>query len=323
MSAGIVDLAAAETGRVVGNEHFESIGLTDEWIRRRTGISSRMWLDEDAPLAEVAAEACRPLVARMSDPTTVDVLIVVSTSARQRIPGIAQEVAALAGLPSSVMAYDMNAACCGFVYALASALSLCDARQARSVIVCSVEAMSRMVDKQDRQTACLFGDGAAAVLLEDREDFPPFRHVAGCDGSEGDLMHETEGRGIHLDGVRVYDRAVLRMSESAQHLADLDPAPTVLVGHQANGRILEQVRSYLVHLDIPFVNRISHFANTSSASIPLAFADELRAGKLTREGRLGGVAYGAGEAWGAISVSYRIPVASGSEHAAARQHADN
>lgn len=318
MSAGIVDISAAQAGRVVENAHFESIGLTDEWIRRRTGISSRVWLDEDVPLAEVAAEACRPLVARMSDPTTVGALVVVSTSAQQRIPGIAQEVAALAGLPSSVMAYDMNAACCGFVYALASALSLCDAGQSRSAIVCSVEAMSRMVDRQDRQTACLFGDGAAAVLIEDRDDFPTFRHIAGCDGSEGALMHQTGDVGIHLDGLRVYDRAVRHMSESALRLAEFDPPPTVLVGHQANGRILEQVRTYLAHLDIPFVNRISRFANTSSASIPLAFVDELGAGTLAREGRLGGVAYGAGEAWGAISVSYRIPAAPGSEHAVPR-----
>lgn len=318
MSAGIVDLAAAEAGRVVENDHFESIGLTDEWIRRRTGVSSRVWLDKDVPLAEVAAEACRPLVSRMSDPTTVGALMVVSTSARERIPGIAQQVAALAGLPSSVMAYDVNAACCGFVYALTSALSLCDARQARSVIVCSVEAMSRMVDQQDRQTACLFGDGAAAVLVEDREDFPTFRHTAGCDGSKGDLMQETGQGGIHLDGVQVYDRAVRHMSESARHLAELDPPPTVLVGHQANGRILEEVRTYLADLDIPFVNRISHFANTSSASIPLAFADEMRAGTLMREGRLGGVVYGAGEAWGAISVSYQIPAVHGSKHALPR-----
>ena len=323
MSAGIVDIAAAEAGRVVDNAHFESIALTDEWIRRRTGISSRVWLAEDDSLAGVAAEACRPIVARMSDPATVGALVVVSTSARQRIPGIAQEVAALAGLPSSVMAYDMNAACCGFVYALASALSLCDARQARSVIVCSVEAMSRMIDKQDRQTACLFGDGAAAVLIEDRIDFPRFWHVAGCDGAERGLMRETNSGGIHLDGLQVFDRAVGHLSESALRLAELDPPPTVLVGHQANGRILDQVRTDVAHLDIPFVNRISHRGNTSSASIPLAFDDELRGGNLARGGRLGAVAYGAGETWGAISVSYRIPAAVGDLPVLPAQHATN
>lgn len=309
MSAGVVDVAAAPPGRVVDNTHFEAIGLTDEWIRRRSGISARGWLDDGVSLAELAARACAPIVSRLDDPSAIGALVIVSTSARQRIPSIAHKVAHLAGLPSDVMAFDMNAACCGFVYALASGLSLCDGGQARSVLVCSVEAMSRMVDKTDRQTAFLFADGAAAVLLERREEFQCFRYIAGCDGSQEQLMREVGPCGIHLDGVQVFDRAVHRMRESAERLFEYDPPPSVLIGHQANGRILDEIRNYLTHLDVPYVNRISCFGNTSSASIPLAFADELSAGSLPAQGRLGAVAYGAGEAWGGISVSYRTSAA--------------
>ncbi|MFF7934421.1 3-oxoacyl-[acyl-carrier-protein] synthase III C-terminal domain-containing protein [Streptomyces sp. NPDC007940] len=307
MSAGIVDIATAKPGRRIDNDHFASIGLTDEWIRRRSGIGSRSWLPDETPLAEVAAEACAPIVTRTGNPALIDAMIVVSTSVRQRIPGVAQKVAQLAGLGPSVMALDMNAACCGFVYGLVTGLSLCDAGQARSVLVCSVEAMSRMVDRTDRQTACLFGDGSAAVLLADRVDFARWCQVAGCDGSQEGLMRETEAGGIALDGMQVYDRAVRRMSESAQYLFDHGPAPTVLVGHQANSRILEQVRSFSAHLEVPFVNRIENSGNTSSASIPLAFAAELDAGALPAAGRLGAVAYGAGEAWGGVAVDYRLP----------------
>ncbi|MFJ9120255.1 ketoacyl-ACP synthase III [Streptomyces sp. NPDC102394] len=307
MSAGIVDIATAKPGRRIDNDHFASIGLTDEWIRRRSGIGSRSWLPDETPLADVAAEACAPIVTRTDDPSSIDALIVVSTSVRQRIPGVAQKVARLAGLAPSVMALDMNAACCGFVYGLVTGVSLCDAGQARQVLVCSVEAMSRMVDRTDRQTACLFGDGSAAVLLADRTDFAGCCRVAGCDGSQASLMRETEAGGIALDGMQVYDRAVRRMSESAQYLFDHGPAPTVLVGHQANSRILEQVRSFSAHLDVPFVNRIENSGNTSSASIPLAFAAELDAGALPATGRLGAVAYGAGEAWGGVAVDYRLP----------------
>lgn len=306
MSAGIVAIATAKPGRTIDNGHFASIGLTDQWIRRRSGIAARSWLPDETPLAEVAAEACAPIVTRMDDPHSIGVLIVVSTSVRQRIPGIAQKVAQLAGLGPSVLAFDLNAACCGFVYGLVTGLSLCDAGRARSVMVCSVEAMSRLVDRADRQTACLFADGSAAVLLEDRAEFAGFRHVAGCDGSQEALMRETD-TGIQLDGTQVYDRAVHRMSESAQYLVDHDPAPTVLIGHQANGRILEQVRGFTAHLGVPFVNRIENSGNTSSASIPLAFAEELDAGSLPAAGRLGAVAYGAGEAWGGVSVDYRVP----------------
>ncbi|MEW1642291.1 MULTISPECIES: 3-oxoacyl-[acyl-carrier-protein] synthase III C-terminal domain-containing protein [unclassified Streptomyces] len=306
MSAGIVDISTAKPGRRIDNDHFTSIGLTDDWIRRRSGIAARSWLPDDTPLAEVAAEAAAPIVTR-TDPAAVDVLIVVSTSSRQRIPGIAPKVAQLAGLEPSVLTFDMNAACCGFVYGLVTGLALCDAGQARSVLVCSVEAMSRMVDRTDRQTACIFGDGSAAVLLTDRPEFSRFRQIAGCDGSQEALMTETEAGGIHLDGMQVYDRAVRRMSESAQYLFDHGPAPTVLVGHQANGRILEQIRGFTTQLGVPFVNRIENYGNTSSASIPLAFAEELDSGSLPAAGRLGAVAYGAGEAWGGVSADYRIP----------------
>ncbi|MCH0564654.1 ketoacyl-ACP synthase III [Streptomyces sp. MUM 2J] len=309
MSAGIVDVATAKPGRRVANDDFASIGLTDEWIRRRSGIASRSWLPDGTPLADVAAEACAPIVTRMEDPSSIGALVVVSTSVRQRVPGIAQKVAQRAGLGADVLALDMNAACCGFVYGLVTGLSLCEAGQARSVLVCSVEAMSRLVDRTDRQTACIFADGSAAVLLEDRTEFAGFRQIAGCDGSREALMRETDEGGIHLDGLQVYDRAVHRMSESARFLFEHDPAPTVLVGHQANGRILEQVRGFTTDLGVPFVNRIEHLGNTSSASIPLAFAEEMNAGSLPAAGRLGAVAYGAGEAWGGVAVDYRVPSA--------------
>jgi 3-oxoacyl-[acyl-carrier-protein] synthase III len=306
MSAGIVDVATAKPGRTIDNDHFASIGLTDEWIRRRSGIATRSWLPDETPLAEVAAEACAPIVTRMDSPSSIGALILVSTSVRQRVPGVAQKVAQLAGLEPSVLAFDLNAACCGFVYGLVTGLSLCDAGQARSVLVCSVEAMSRLVDRADRHTACLFADGAAAVLLEDRAEFAGFRQVAGCDGAREALMRETGAGGIQLDGTQVYDRAVRRMSELAQYLFDHGPAPTVLVGHQANGRILEQIRGFTAPLGVPFVNRIEHSGNTSSASIPLAFAEELDTGSLPAAGRLGAVAYGAGEAWGGVSVNYQV-----------------
>ncbi len=309
MSAGIVDIAAAKPGRTVGNDHFASIGLTDEWIRRRSGIASRSWLPDETPLAEVAAEACAPIVTRGGDPSSIGALVVVSTSVRQRVPGIAQQVARLLGLGPSVLAFDMNAACCGFVYGLAAGLSLCEADPARSVLLCSVEAMSRLVDRADRQTAPIFADGSAAVLLADRPGFAGFCRTAGCDGSGAGLMRETGEGGIHLDGTQVYDRAVRRMAESARYLFDHGPAPTVLVGHQANGRILEQIRAFTADLGVPFVNRIARSGNTSSASVPLAFAEELDAGALPAEGRLGAVAYGAGEAWGGVAVDYRVPAA--------------
>ena len=306
MSAGIVDIATAKPGRTIPNDHFAPIGVTDEWIRRRTGIASRSWLPDDTPLAEVAAEACAPIVTRANRSSPIDALVLVSTSERQRLPSIAQRVAHLSGLPSSVLTFDMNAACCGFVYGMIAGLSLCDAGAARSVLVCTAEAMSRLIDRTDRQNGFIFADGCSAVLLENRDEFAGFCQVTGCNGEQDGLIRETGAGGIRMDGRQTFAQAVRRMTESAQYLFDHGAAPTVIVGHQANARILAQVRANTEHLGVPVVDRIENVGNTSSASIPLAFAAELDAGGLPTAGRLGAVAYGSGEAWGGVSVDYRI-----------------
>ncbi|MFI9504550.1 3-oxoacyl-ACP synthase III family protein [Nocardia sp. NPDC052566] len=306
MTAGIVDLAAARPGEIVDNGHFDSIGLTDEWIKRRTGIAARHWIGENDSLLDTAAEVCRTVIERTEDPSSIGALVLVTTSGTDRVPGLAQRVAQRAGLPETVMAFDMNAACSGFVFGLITGLSLCDAGRLGSVLLCNAEAMSTMIDKTDRQTAVLFGDGVTATLLADRPEFAPFHGVAGGDGGRADLMRELPGGGIHLDGVAVYDRAVRRMSETARTLCAGDPPPTVLIGHQANGRILEQIRTFTTEFGVPFVNRIAASGNTSSATIPLAFADELADGALPVKGRLGAVAYGAGESWGGVAVDYQV-----------------
>jgi 3-oxoacyl-[acyl-carrier-protein] synthase-3 len=110
-----------------------------------------------------------------------------------------------------------------------------------------------------------------------------------------------------MDGHLVYDHAIRHMSALALELAEHEPQPTVFVPHQANSRMLEMMRDDLEPLGIPVLNRIAESGNTSSASIPLAFATALADGSLPLEGRLGALGYGSGEAWGAVSVSYRLP----------------
>ena len=166
MTAGIVDIVTATPGEHIDNSYFDSIGLTDEWIRRRTGVGARWWIDPDEPLEDVGAQVCAPLVARHRERVNIAALIVVSCSTGGKVPGIAQRVAKQSGLPTDVLAFDVNAACSGFVYGVISGLSLCQSGGA--VIVCAVEAMSRLIDKSDRNTGCLFGDGAGAVLIESR-----------------------------------------------------------------------------------------------------------------------------------------------------------
>lgn len=304
MTVGIVDIATSTPGKHVDNSHFDSIGLTDEWIRRRTGVGARWWMDPDVPLEDVASQVCAPLVERHLQRTKIAALIVVSCSTGGAVPGIAQRVATQAGLPTDVLAFDMNAACSGFVYGLISGLSLC--RAGGAVIVCAVEAMSRLIDKEDRNTGPLFGDGVGAVLIESRPAFRDHHWHAGCDGDRVDLMRGKIGSGIQLDGMQVYDRAVKMMTEALNCLHDYGFQPNVIVGHQANSRILQKVSEQVDAGDAVFVDSVEQFGNTSAASIPLALGTCVADRSIPATGRMTLVAYGAGEAWGGVSVDYDL-----------------
>ena len=304
MTGGIVDIATATPGEHIDNSYFDSIGLTDEWIRRRTGVGARWWMDPDSPLEDVAASVCAPLVARHHERVRIRTLIVASCSTGGKVPGIAARVAKQSGLSSDVLAFDLNAACSGFVYGMISGLSLCEPDGA--VIVCAVEAMSRLIDKTDRNTGCLFGDGAGAVLVESRQDFREHRWQAGCDGDRVDLMTGEIGGGIRLNGMQVYDRAVRTMSDTVDRLHDNGFKPTVVIGHQANSRILQKVRDEVDVGNAVFVDSVEEFGNTSAASIPLALGACVAGQSVPPTGRMTLVAYGAGEAWGGVSVDYDL-----------------
>jgi len=308
VTAGIVDIVTATTGTHVPNSFFDGIGLTDEWIRRRTGVGARWWIDESDSLEEMAARVCAPLVARHPD-LPIAALLVVSSSTGGAVPGIAQQVATKAGLPTNTLTFDMSAACTGFIYGLITGMSLCNGGSG-AVIVCCVEAMSRMLDKTDRNTGPLFGDGAAAVLLESRPTFRDHRWHAGSDGDGADLMRGKLGQGIQLDGIRVYHRAVRTMTETVKILREGDAGagvePSIVIGHQANSRILQRVRDESDIGDAVFVDCVENFGNTSAASIPLALGASLRAGTIPTSGRALLVAYGAGEAWGGVTVDFEF-----------------
>jgi len=176
MTAGIVDAVAVTIGRRVDSDEFEAAGVSGEWIRRRMGIDGRRWLDPETPLVEPAAQACRALAERSADDAGVGALILVSSSAPRRVPGMAQEVALRAGLPPTVLAFDLNAVCTGFPYGLATALALVDAGHVASAVVCAAEAWSRLIDPNDRNCAV----GCWRVQVPD--DDPADHLVLGGDG---------------------------------------------------------------------------------------------------------------------------------------------
>lgn len=312
MKAGILGVGSALPEHVVTNADLVArLDTSDEWIRRRTGIERRHWLNGDGPLGGLAAQASRQALADAGrDAAELDLVLVATTTPDRITPGLAPELARAVGA-THVAAVDVNAACAGFVYALDHAAALIESGRARLVLVCAAEALSRITDAADRGTAVLFGDGAGAVVLgAGAFDMGVGRFVLGSDGDRSEMLFAERDPGtIQMRGPEVYRHAVLRMTQAtrtaldAAHLtsADLD----LLVAHQANRRIVEAVAQELGVESDRVVYDMQRVANTSAASIPLALHQAERDERLRPGMTVGLAAFGAGFVWGAGVVRWK------------------
>ena len=310
--AGVFGVGGALPGDVVGNAHFASrLDTSDEWIVRRSGIHSRHRLNGSVTLADLAAEACREaLDDARRDPAEVDHVIAATITADRLTPGLAPAVVGALDLPRAA-AHDVNAACAGFLYALDQAAALVETGRAGVVLVCGAEALSRITDEEDRSTAFLFGDGAGAVVVAAGEldvGCPPL--VLGADGRHADLLYaEADERLLRMEGPEVFRHAVpgmARATRMALSRAGVEPGDLdLLVAHQANARIVEAVAADLGVAPERVALNIDRYANTSSASIPLALWEADREGRLRPGALVGLVAFGAGFVWGAGVISWK------------------
>lgn len=311
-SAGIFGVGAALPEPVVANAAFvDRLDTSDEWIVRRTGIRERHWLNGTRSLADLAAEACAAALDDAHRAAAAVDRVIVSTITPDRLtPGLAPEVAALVGARGAG-ASDLNAACAGFLAALEQAAALIESERADVVLVCGAEALSRITDMEDRSTAILFGDAAAAVVVARGDlDLGCAAFELGSDGIHGDLLYaDADERLIRMEGREVYRHAVRRMVEATQaalgrcdlNASDLD----LFVAHQANARIVEAAADQLGLPRERVALNVGHVANTSSASIPLALCEAERNGALHAGDRVGLAAFGAGFVWGAGIVSWK------------------
>jgi 3-oxoacyl-[acyl-carrier-protein] synthase III len=315
MKAGVFGIGSALPEHIVTNADFESyLDTTDEWIVRRTGIRERRHLNGSRTLTELAVDACNAALADAGrDAAEVDHVIVSTLTPDRLMPGLAPGLADAIGA-NGAGAVDVNAACSGFLYALDQAAALVESGRAEVVVVCGAEALSRITDRNDRGTAILFADGAAAVVVAGGDlalGCMPF--VLRSDCVHGDLLYaESEERLLRMEGQEVYRHAVERMAEaSAEALAragmgvdEID----LFVAHQANARIIEAAARRLgVPAEKVFIN-VDLVANTSSASIPLALHQAEREGRLKPGDTLALAAFGAGFVWGAGIVPWKESV---------------
>lgn len=309
VSVGAV--AASVPATVVSNAPIaERLGVSDDWIVRRTGIRSRHIAGPQERLATHATQAAARALERAGVAAeSVDLVLVATTTSDKIMPNTAPLVAHALGAVRAG-AFDVGAACTGFVSALAVGTAQIEAGRARCAVVIGADFMSRITDPDDRSTAAVFADGAGAIVLTATE-YPgavgPI--ILGADGAGADhIFVERDPALIRMQGHETFREAVARLSlatvqavrAARARLEEID----LFVYHQANGRILSAVGE---RLDLPadrVVDCIGEYGNTSAATLPLALSHVENEGKLKPGDRVLMAAFGAGFTWGATVVEW-------------------
>jgi len=286
--------------RVVTNlELAGRLDTSDGWIRSRTGISSRRIAGPGESVVAMAAAAAGKAIAESGlAPADVDLLVLATCTMATPIPGGAPQVAHLLGV-NGIAAFDINAACGGFCYALSVAADAVRGGSARHAVVIGSERMSDWVDWEDRSTAILFGDGAAAAVVGPAEQ-PGIGPVAwGSDGGRAGLIGvPADGRFLQMDGQPVYrwaTSALAPVARQACELAGIAPGDlSAIVPHQANLRVIEALARALDAPRAVVARDIVEAGNTSAASVPLALCRLLADGQLPAGSLALLLAFGAG-----------------------------
>lgn len=324
-AAGLTALGSFVPSKVLTNQDLESmVDTTDEWIRTRTGIRERRIAGPDEFASHLAFAAVENLRERYGAAVLdgVDMVVVATNTPDALLPSTAALVQARFGL--SAGAFDVLAACPGWLYALSIAHALVMAGTSRKVLAIGSEVLSKITDWTDRSTCVLFGDGAAAAIVEPVPDGFGFKSlVLGADGNGARHLHyrgiakclpdgtELAQKGMYMNGrevfkfaVRVMDTATIQAVEQAGlTLDDIE----LFVPHQANQRIIDAARERL-HLPTERVmSNVEHYGNTSTASIGLALREALDSGRVKHGDDILLVTFGAGLTWASAVLRWYQP----------------
>jgi len=308
-TAGIIGFGRALPATVVENAPIAArIGVEPAWIAKRTGISARRRTVDGEGLSELAIEAgSRALHAAGMDPAYVDAVLVATSSADDIVPQAAPIVAGALGADRA-MAWDVGLACTGFLAGLQQGAALIESGRANTVLLIGADVLGRYTDHDDRATAGLFGDGAAAAVLAPGGPASIGQVVLGADSQRDVLFIDRTDNVVRMEGRRVYEKAIDHMERSCRdllELADLDIDDIDLViAHQANGRIINAVRERFGLDPERVADYVADLGNTSAASIPLALSLAADDGRLPERGHVLLTAFGAGFSWGAALLTY-------------------
>jgi len=328
--AHIIGWGMAVPENVMTNQDMAAIVETDdEWIRTRTGISERRIASDKESTATLGYKASQHAL-EVADvlPIDLDLIICATSTAENIFPSTASLIQDWLGASRSG-AFDLSAACSGFVYALHMGAQAIQAGNAQTVLVIGSETMSRVLDWQDRSTCILFGDGAGAVVLRASQTSGGVLSTilrsdgAGCDllaipsvgsrdfnhhqfGANGHKMYRMymEGREVFRFATRVVEESLRQAADEAGiTMQDVD----LIIPHQANYRIIESSSKKLGVPVEKFMSNIDRYGNTSAASIPIALAEAIEQGRIEEGDYIALVGFGGGLAWASMVIKWGIP----------------
>jgi len=306
----------------VTNEELSGfVDTSDEWIRQRTGISQRHIVAEGELTSDLAANAAEQALDRINlSASDIDLIIVATTTPDDTFPSTATKLQHRLGAKHAI-AFDVQAVCAGFVYALDIADAMLRTGRGRRALVIGAESFSKILDWNDRGTCVLFGDGAGAVILErvdDAADWGIRSSVLHSDGEHRDILYVDGGPSstskvghVRMEGNKVFRHAVEKLSSvmdealeaAGMTVADVD----WLVPHQANIRIIDGMQKKMRLPAERVVRTVDKHANTSAASIPLALSVAVNDGRIKNGDVVAFEAIGGGLVWGAALVKYGRP----------------
>lgn len=327
--AHITGWGMAVPEKIITNHDLAKIvDTSDDWIVSRTGIQERRIADDHQTTASLAVDAAlRALIIANLRPSDLDLVIVSTSSPEHLFPATACIVQDQIGA-TKAGAFDLSAACTGFVYGLTLAGEAIKSGAIKNALVIGAETLSRLVDWKDRDTCILFGDGAGAFVLQASEQPGGIlTHVLRSDGSGGDLLSVPAGGSRHpatmqtvyggMHYIQMNGREVFRFATRVMSQATLETVDRagltmndiqLIVPHQANQRIIEAAARGLEFPMERVVVNLSKYGNTSTASIPIAVCEAVEEGRLKPGDNVVFVAFGAGLTWGSLLTKWTGPV---------------
>lgn len=310
MNAGILGIGHYAPEKVLTNHDLEKmVDTSDEWIRTRTGIEERKIASDDMDTSDLAFEAAKNALedAEMTA-DELDMILVATVTPDKPFPSVATMLQDRLGAPK-VAAMDISAACAGFMYGVITAQQFIQNNSYKNVLVIGVEKLSKITNWKDRNTCVLFGDGAGAAIVGPVSDGKGIlSSELGSDGSGGAHLYQNPQDKLFMNGREVFKFAVRQMPESSVNVVkkiglseqDVD----YLVPHQANIRIMEAARQRLGIPEEKMSTQVKRYGNTSSASIPIALSEDVKAGKIKENDLVVLVGFGGGLTWGAVALRW-------------------